>query len=325
MYRRSPRRRRPAPRERLRGCAQAVGSRPHPPAPSRSRTHRAIHAGRARYRACGRTHVVIPARTYPRRPDTAETVGAALLAAVEGLGYRRVAERVEVPATTVRGWLQRARANSDTIRANATIAGHALATPWTLWPPRSTRPAVPWATWSKLSDWPSPLTSAGSDPSTRRGSSPWPSPAPGSSPLTPTNSPGTRQRDQPPTSTGPDTDLPQRSTSTKPTASSPTNVTPPSPSIRDGQQVPAVVQVPRSSRRRRLRSVVRQDIGALRSAACDTNSDRSERPLDHCTCRHLGRDQRQSALPACDQRFLTGEADSAGSCPQEALPRKRLL
>ena len=81
---------------------------------------------RVRCRTCGRTHVLIPARTYPRRPDTVETVGAALLAAVQGLGYRRVAEQVQVPATTVRGWLQRARANSDTIRVNATIAGHAL-------------------------------------------------------------------------------------------------------------------------------------------------------------------------------------------------------
>lgn len=91
--------------------------------PGRSEAHT---PRRARCRACRRTHVLVPARTYPRRPDTVETVGAALLAALEGLGYRRVAERVEVPATTVRGWLQRARANSETIRVNATIAGHAL-------------------------------------------------------------------------------------------------------------------------------------------------------------------------------------------------------
>lgn len=81
---------------------------------------------RARCRACGRTHVLVPARSFPRRPDTVETVGAALVAAVSGLGYRRVAEQIRVPATTVRGWLQRARANSETIRVNATIAGHAL-------------------------------------------------------------------------------------------------------------------------------------------------------------------------------------------------------
>jgi transposase-like protein len=81
---------------------------------------------RARCRACGRTHVLLPTRTHPRRPDTVETVGAALLAAVNGHGYRHIAEQVQIPATTVRGWLQRARANSDTIRTNATIAGHAL-------------------------------------------------------------------------------------------------------------------------------------------------------------------------------------------------------
>lgn len=81
---------------------------------------------RARCRTCRRTHVLVPARSFPRRPDTVETVGAALLAAVEGLGYRQVAERVEVPATTVRGWLQRARVNSETIRVNATIATCAL-------------------------------------------------------------------------------------------------------------------------------------------------------------------------------------------------------
>jgi transposase-like protein len=91
--------------------------------PGRSEAHT---PRRARCRSCGRTHVLVPARSYPRRPDTVETVGAALLAAVGGLGYRRVAEAVGVPATTVRGWLQRARANSETIRVNATIAGHAL-------------------------------------------------------------------------------------------------------------------------------------------------------------------------------------------------------
>ena len=111
------------------GCLGVLGPRGHARTrwlrlgPGRTEAHT---PRRARCRACGRTHVLIPARTYPRRPDTAETVGAALLAAVEGLRYRKVAGRVEVPATTVRGWLQRARTNSDTVRVNATIAGHAL-------------------------------------------------------------------------------------------------------------------------------------------------------------------------------------------------------
>ena len=89
----------------------------------RHETHR---PRRARCRRCQRTQVLIGARSYPRRPDPVEAVGAALMASVNGLGHRRVAEQVGLPATTVRGWLRRARANSETVRANATIAVHAL-------------------------------------------------------------------------------------------------------------------------------------------------------------------------------------------------------
>lgn len=81
---------------------------------------------RARCRSCGRTQVLAWTRSFPRRADAVERVGSALVAAVGGLGYRRVAEQVGVPATTVRGWLQRARANSDIVRAEATVAVHAL-------------------------------------------------------------------------------------------------------------------------------------------------------------------------------------------------------
>ena len=66
------------------------------------------------------------AATLPGRPDAAETVGAALMAAATGLGHRRVAEHVGLPATTVRGWLRRARANSEAVRVAATVRAHAL-------------------------------------------------------------------------------------------------------------------------------------------------------------------------------------------------------
>lgn len=56
----------------------------------------------------------------PRHADAVETVGAALLAAVEGAGYRSVAAGLGLAATTVRGWLQRARANIETVRQEAT-------------------------------------------------------------------------------------------------------------------------------------------------------------------------------------------------------------
>lgn len=66
---------------------------------------------RARCRSCRRTHVLATARTHPRRLDTAATVGTALLAASRGEGHRPIAARLGLPATTVRGWLRRVRAN----------------------------------------------------------------------------------------------------------------------------------------------------------------------------------------------------------------------
>ena len=81
---------------------------------------------RARCRACGKTHVLISTRSCPRRADSAETVGAALVHAASGLGHRRVAAAVDLPATTVRGWLRRARANSEAVRADATAATYQL-------------------------------------------------------------------------------------------------------------------------------------------------------------------------------------------------------
>lgn len=81
---------------------------------------------RARCRTCRRTQVLHSPRSYPRRPDTAETVATALLAAAEGLSHRRVAEQVDLPATTVRGWIRRAKTNSETVRVDATIATYTL-------------------------------------------------------------------------------------------------------------------------------------------------------------------------------------------------------
>jgi hypothetical protein len=68
-------------------------------------------------------------------------VGAALLEAAEGAGYRRAAARVGVPASTVRGWLTSVRNRSATMIAGGGIelicaAGEPV------WPPG--RPPV-WA------------------------------------------------------------------------------------------------------------------------------------------------------------------------------------
>lgn len=105
------------------GCAGTLG----PWGSARPRTVR-INASvteqyrprRARCRDCHSTQVLASTRTFPRRLDTAATVGSALMAASTGLGYRRVAERLDLPATTVRGWLRRARANATEISSAAT-------------------------------------------------------------------------------------------------------------------------------------------------------------------------------------------------------------
>jgi len=88
--------------------------------------HISLRPRRGRCRACGRTQVLASWITYPRRVDTVETVGAALTAAATGLGHRRVAERVGLPATTVRDWIRRARTNAEDVRVIATIRVHAL-------------------------------------------------------------------------------------------------------------------------------------------------------------------------------------------------------
>ena len=75
---------------------------------------------RGRCRSCRATQVLASAQTFPHRPDTATTVGAALLAASTGLGHRRVAHQLSLPATTVRGWIRRAHANADEIWSTAT-------------------------------------------------------------------------------------------------------------------------------------------------------------------------------------------------------------
>jgi hypothetical protein len=66
-----------------------------------------------------RSHVLLPAVYLPRRGYDVHVVGAALLEAAEGAGYRRAAAAVGVPASTVRGWLSSVRARSATLVAGA--------------------------------------------------------------------------------------------------------------------------------------------------------------------------------------------------------------
>ena len=94
------------------GCpVPGCGGRLAPWGWARSRSVRG-EAGRVRPRRsvcveCRRTHVLLPASVLLRRADAVRVIGAALLAKAGGWGHRRVAARVDRPASTVRGWLRR--------------------------------------------------------------------------------------------------------------------------------------------------------------------------------------------------------------------------
>lgn len=76
-----------------------------------------IRPRRGRCRGCGATHVLLPVVLLLRRGYSAVVVFSALVARATGLGHRRVAGRVGVPASTVRRWLARAAGRLDTARA----------------------------------------------------------------------------------------------------------------------------------------------------------------------------------------------------------------
>jgi hypothetical protein len=60
-----------------------------------------------RCRRCRRTQVLLPASVLLRRADAVTVIGAALLAKATGAGHRPIAALLQVPASTVRGWLRR--------------------------------------------------------------------------------------------------------------------------------------------------------------------------------------------------------------------------
>ena len=71
--------------------------------------------GRCCESACGATHVLLPDVCLARRQAAVEVIGEALLSAE---GYRPVAERLGVPAETVRDWRQRFRSRAEAVVAH---------------------------------------------------------------------------------------------------------------------------------------------------------------------------------------------------------------
>jgi hypothetical protein len=71
--------------------------------------------GRCRERACLVTHVLLPDVCLAGRKHAVEVIGEALLA---GEGYRSAAERLGVPAETVRDWRLRFGSRAETVAAH---------------------------------------------------------------------------------------------------------------------------------------------------------------------------------------------------------------
>lgn len=77
-------------------------------------------------KSCGHTHVLLPVVALLRRRDLAEMIGEGLLAKAAGMGARRIAARVEVPLSTVRGWIARFSGRVEAIRGHFTRLGFLL-------------------------------------------------------------------------------------------------------------------------------------------------------------------------------------------------------
>jgi hypothetical protein len=83
----------------------------------RDRTVQRVWVRRGRCRVCRRTHALLPDLVHERRLDTVDVIGAALVHAIGGLGMRRVAAALDVPASTARDWRRRHRARAPALLA----------------------------------------------------------------------------------------------------------------------------------------------------------------------------------------------------------------
>ena len=87
------------------------------------RPRRSVCAG-----SCRGTHVLLPASVLLRRADAVVVIGAGLLAAAGGAGYRQAAAAVGVPGSTVRGWLRRIGEVADRVFAVLGVAAAVFGT-----------------------------------------------------------------------------------------------------------------------------------------------------------------------------------------------------
>ena len=72
---------------------------------------------RVRCAGCRVTHVLLSVACLWRRADGAEVIGAALRLKAAGAGHRPIADRLDRPASTVRGWLRAFARNAERVRS----------------------------------------------------------------------------------------------------------------------------------------------------------------------------------------------------------------
>jgi hypothetical protein len=121
------------------GCGAVLG----PWGSARERTVRGagrLRPRRGRCRGCRRTQVLLPASVLLRRADAVTVIGAALLAKAGGSGHRPIAVTLNVPASTVRGWLRRIVTVADLVLAVLAAVAAELADEFT--PPAATADPV---------------------------------------------------------------------------------------------------------------------------------------------------------------------------------------
>jgi hypothetical protein len=70
--------------------------------------------------------VFLPDWCLPRRRDSAETVGRALLKAAKGSGHRTIGAELGRPESTVRNWLRRAGRRAEWLRTAGVLAYHEI-------------------------------------------------------------------------------------------------------------------------------------------------------------------------------------------------------
>lgn len=75
---------------------------------------------------CRVTHVLLPEDGLTRRRDAVADIGDALTTKANGSGHRKAANRLGLPAATVRGWLRRFGEVAERVRAHFTRWAAAL-------------------------------------------------------------------------------------------------------------------------------------------------------------------------------------------------------